>query len=134
MHVEAPGVSAAGDFVLGMVSNSTSVGGFKGLPHVSQAQMDDGLFEVLLLRRAANLLDLQNALNDLISDGRSDSGLLLRFKAPWVRFTSETEAAWTLDGEFGGNTGNVRIENLHRAVSFLVPQPELQKIAVENKK
>lgn len=121
LRVEAPNVCLDGGFVLGMVSNSTSVGGFKGLPYVAQAQMDDGLFEVLLLRRAASLLDLQNTMNDLVSNGCSDSSLLVHFKTPWVRFTCEEEAAWTLDGEFGGKVRDVRIENLHKAVTLAVP-------------
>lgn len=131
LHVEAPEVSLDGDFVLGMVSNSTSVGGFKALPQVSQAKMDDGLFEVLLLRRAGSLLDLQNTVNDLVSSGGSDSSLLVRFKTPWVSFRCEGEAAWTLDGEFGGSHQEVRIENLHRAVSFLVPPQEVSPKAAE---
>lgn len=127
LHVEAPDVSLDGEFVLGLVSNSTSVGGFKGLPYVAQAQMDDGLFEVLLLRRSTSLLDLQTTLNDLINDGQSDSSLLLHFKAPWVRFTGEEEAAWTLDGEFGGSVREVRIENLHKAISFLIPPQNVEE-------
>lgn len=121
LHVEAPEMLLDGEFVLGMVTNSTSVGGFKGLPHVANAEMDDGLFEVMLLRRAESLLDLQTTLNDLTSDGRSNSSLFVHFKAPWVQFSGETETAWTLDGEFGGSVRTAAIENLHGAVTFLVP-------------
>lgn len=123
LHVEAPGVSVDGTFLFGMVTNSTSVGGFKGFPHVAQAQMDDGLFEVVLVRRAASLLDLQTALNNFASNGDSDSSLFVHLKTPWITFAGETELAWTLDGEFGGNASTVEIRNLHQAVRFVIPPP-----------
>ena len=124
LRVEAPGVSVDGTFIFGMVSNATSVGGFKSLPHVSQAQMDDGLFEIVLVRRATSLLDLQTAFNDLANDGNSDSGLLLHFKVPWVTFSGERETAWTLDGEFGGSLHAVTIRNIPQAVRFVLPPAE----------
>ena len=128
LHVEAPGVSVDGTFLFGMVTNSTSVGGFKGFPHVAQAQMDDGLFEVVLVRRAASLLDLQTALNNFASNGDSDSSLFVHLKTPWITFAGETELAWTLDGEFGGNASTVEIRNLHQAVRFVIPPPVTEEI------
>ncbi len=129
LRIEAPGFSTKGTFILGMVTNATSVGGFKGLPHVAQAQMDDGLFEVVLLRRATSLLDLQDTLNRFASGSESDSGLLLHFKAPWVTFSGDIEAAWTLDGEFGGAVRTVNITNLHQALPFIIPPPEKESAA-----
>lgn len=124
LRVETPGGVVEGVFLFGMVSNSTSVGGFKGLPMVAGAQMDDGLFEVVLVRRTTSLLDLQTALNDFLSSGDSDSGVIVHFKAPWVRITSEEEIAWTLDGEFGGSVAEVEIKNLHRAITVAAPFEE----------
>ena len=124
LRAETSGGAVEGTFLYGMVSNSTSVGGFKGLPVVAGAQMDDGLFEVVLVRRTTSLLDLQTALNDFLSSGDSDSGVIVHFKAPWVRITSEEEIAWTLDGEFGGSVSEVEIQNLHRAITVAVPPVE----------
>lgn len=121
LRAEAPSGAVEGAFLFGMVSNSTSVGGFKGLPVVAGAQMDDGLFEVVLVRRTTSLLDLQTALNDFLSSGDSDSGVIVHFKAPWVRITCGEEIAWTLDGEFGGSVTEVQIKNLHRAITVAVP-------------
>lgn len=121
LRVTAPEVETEGAFIFGMVSNSTSVGGFKGLPVVAGAQMDDGLFEVVLVRRATSLLDLQTTVNNFLSGDDFDPGLVVHFKAPWVRIAGEEETAWTLDGEFGGSVAEAEIWNLHHAVSMLTP-------------
>ena len=49
MTVESDEMTLEGDFIFGMVTNTISVGGFKGLV-ASNVRLDDGLFEVLLIR------------------------------------------------------------------------------------
>ena len=45
------------EFILGMVTNTTSIGGFKGLVGMDVA-LDDGEFEVLLVRKPRTPLDI----------------------------------------------------------------------------
>ena len=85
-----------------MVSNATSIGGFKELtPH--DVRMDDGLFEVVLIRQPKNPLDWQTIFNELMQS-KGDSKFLLRCKASKLQIFSDEEISWTLDGEFGGTT------------------------------
>lgn len=107
-----------GDFIYGMISNATSVGGFKDLTP-ADAQMDDGVFEVLLLRQPKNPIEWQIALNDFIQR-KEDSNFWHRFKASRLRIVCEEEMSWTLDGEFGGKPKEVEISNEYRALRILV--------------
>ena len=50
------------DFVFGMVTNTRSVGGFKGLVNQSVA-LNDGVFEVLLIRMPKTPADLSNIIS-----------------------------------------------------------------------
>ena len=50
------------DFVFGMVTNTRSVGGFKGLVNQS-VSLNDGVFEVLLIRMPKTPLDLSNIIS-----------------------------------------------------------------------
>lgn len=107
-----------GEFVYGMVSNTTTVGGFKGLT-AQDVQMDDGLFEVLLVRLPKNVSEWQQALTEL-SQPDSEWNFVTRFSANKIRFVSQEEVSWTLDGEFGGKHTQVDIETIHPGLDILV--------------
>lgn len=104
------------DFIYGMVANSVSVGGFKGITG-NDVWLDDGIFEGLFVRKPTNLKDIQLTLNSII---RKDftSPYFYYFKSNKFYISSEEPVPWTLDGEFGGNCTNVEITNNHCAVSI----------------
>jgi YegS/Rv2252/BmrU family lipid kinase len=110
------------DFIYGMVTNSDSVAGIRGFGG-RNVQLDDGLFEGLLIRMPKNLFDLQQIIAGLIKlDFSSD--LFYSFKTGAVVFTSEEAISWNLDGEFGGKVHTAMISNCRRAVTFLAPEDE----------
>lgn len=117
----------SGNFVFGMASNSTSVGGFK-MPSGQMVSLDDGLFEVILVKKPRSFADLQNIISALMG-GEINTGSLILRKASKIRVVSKSAIAWTLDGEFGGSTIDVTVENRRQALTIMVPRPEI--IAVE---
>lgn len=54
------------NFILGLVSNSVSVAGYKAYSKMN-IMMDDGKFEALFIKEIHNPLELQAALNGLMS-------------------------------------------------------------------
>ena len=104
------------DFIYGMVTNSRSVGGFKKLTG-KNVDMNDGLFEVTLITRPKNPLELQEMLAAVLME-EDNSNLIYSFKTKKITFESEEEVSWTLDGEFGGNHTLVEIENRHEALNL----------------
>ena len=65
MTVSTPdGPEAEGDFIYGMVGNTVSVGGLVNLPR-DKVRLDDGLFEVLLIRQPKTAKDWQSILTAL---------------------------------------------------------------------
>ena len=107
------------DFIFVMITNSFSVGGFSGITG-NDVQMDDGEFEVTLIKRPMNPLELNRVMAALV-DREVDSECMYCYKAKEIRIESEEEVAWTLDGEFGGNHQEVTIKNLHKALEIRVP-------------
>ena len=85
-----------GDYLFGMVSNASSVAGFKGVGGKS-IELNDGLFEVLLIKRPANPIELQLTLTDLLRQD-FESPRMVSFKAAQVKFIFSEPASWTLDG------------------------------------
>ena len=104
------------DFIYGMVTNSRSVGGFKNLTG-KNVDMNDGLFEVTLITRPKNPLELQEILAAVLME-EDNSDRIYSFKTKKITFESEEEVSWTLDGEFGGNHTLVEIENRHEALNL----------------
>ena len=106
-----------GEYIFGSISNSFSIGGVLHL-NSSQVGLDDGRFEVLLIRNAPNLLEFQKILHDL-KHRNFGNRYIEFFHADRVRFRFEREADWTLDGEYAGKPREIEIRNLHSAVSII---------------
>ena len=117
--VEHSGGKISGEFIYGMVSNSISVGGFK-MNVGANVSMDDGLLEVLLVKKPRNPLELQGAIAALLLNDL-DNPCLYAFHTSEVRIFSAEEISWTLDGEFGGNLRNVHIHVVPKAYDIMVP-------------
>ena len=106
------------DFVFGMVTNTRSVGGFKGLVNQS-VELNDGLFEVLLVRMPKTAGDLSNILSYLFRKEEPNE-YVYRFKTSGISFLSEQETDWVLDGEYGGARTRVEIANLREQCRILL--------------
>lgn len=118
MTVEHDGEIISGNFILGLVSNTVSIGGMKKL--ISEGVcFDDGLFEVILVKTPANPLMLQSLLAEAALNKLTDKNFV-KFKTSKVRFTSDCEISWTLDGEAGGSHREVEIVNHKQAVRFMI--------------
>lgn len=112
------------DFIFGMVTNSHSIGGFKSIAgNVFKGNIDlnDGLFEVTLIKVPKNPMELNSILAALaIAD--IDTKYMYNFKSGKLVFESEEEVAWTLDGEYGGKHTKVELLNDKGAMDIIIKQ------------
>ncbi len=108
------------DFIFGMVTNSISVGGFKDITG-KNVNLDDGVFEVTLVKLPDNMLDLSNLMAAFINRDINVEQMYC-FKTRHLVFESEETVAWTRDGEFGGEHTRVDIVNENRALTIMVPE------------
>ena len=116
--VEHDGGVIEGDFLFGGVTNSTSVAGFLKLDPDSVA-LDDGLFEVVLIKQPLNPADMIDILAGLAKHTYDGENVQLLHSSN-VRFRFEEDVAWTIDGEEGGSHREAEITNCHRAVNLIV--------------
>lgn len=117
MTVEHDDITIAGDFLFGAVTNTHSIAGIRN-PMPGEVHLDDGLFEVLLVRNPTTPRQLRRILSDL-SRRRFDNENILFFQTDRVRFDGEKAVPWTIDGEDGGSHSHTEIMNLPRSVRFL---------------
>ena len=116
MKVSSEEIEVEDDFMMGMISNSRSIGGFKNLTG-KNVDMNDGYFEVTLIKMPKNPLELQEIMTALVV-GRDNTDLVHSFKSKKITIETEEEVPWTLDGEFGGSHTAVEIENMHKALNL----------------
>ncbi len=116
LRYESEECSGEGDYVYGMITNSNSVGGFKGLPG-KNIELNDGLFEVMLVKSPQNLTDWQEIITAVLT--REESPSVVRFKTAKLEIFSDEPLAWTRDGENGGEHTHVVLENLKEALEIM---------------
>lgn len=118
MKITSEEMEFEGDFLFGMVTNSKSVAGFKGLVR-GDVQFDDGVYEVTFIRRPRNPLELQEILAALLKE-ELDSHYMYSFRTRHLTVEAEEMVPWTLDGEFGGEHKNVEISNNQKAIDIII--------------
>ncbi len=106
------------DFIFGMITNSTSVGGFKNITG-KNVKLDDGVFEVTLIKQPKNAIELNNIMVSLVNHD-IDTDVMYCFRTSDISLTSAVPVAWTLDGENGGSHTNVHIANICRGMDIRV--------------
>lgn len=122
MRVTYDGNVIEDDFIFGMITNSVSVGGFKRITG-KNVKLDDGVFEVTLIKRPKNPIELNNIMVSLLNRD-IDTDAMYCFRTARLVLESRDEVAWTLDGEYGGSHREVVIENKHQGMDIRVAKPE----------
>lgn len=127
LSVSYEDVKIEGEFIFGMITNSLSVGGFKKITG-KNVVLDDGVFEVTLIKRPSNPMELNQIMSALMNQD-IDTACMYCFRTQKLMIESKKEIAWTLDGEYGGSHKKIVIKNKNRAQEILVPDQEVVKKA-----
>ncbi|MCL2372817.1 MAG: diacylglycerol kinase family lipid kinase [Defluviitaleaceae bacterium] len=116
-EISVDGTSIGGEFLFGCVSNSTIVGGLH-LFAKEDVAIDDGKFEVLLVKKPKDIKDIQSIFNGILLQKYDDEAIIFT-KAKEVNFSFHKAIPWTVDGEYAGKNDVVDIQNLARRVVVL---------------
>lgn len=118
LQISWEGKTIKDDFIFGMVTNSVSVGGFKNITG-KNVKLDDGVFEVTLIKTPRNPIEFNNIIRSLLNRD-IDTNSMYCFRTAELTFTSQEPVAWTLDGEYGGSHKAVTIRNVHQGIDIRV--------------
>ncbi len=118
VQIECDEGAMHGNYIYGMVTNSLSVGGFKNITG-KDVSFDDGKFEVILIRRPATIVELNDIIISLLRQS-FDAVCIQSFKTSYLKIKSREDVNWTLDGEFGGTYTDVEIKNVQKAFPIMV--------------
>ena len=107
-----------GDYLYGMVSNTTSVGGMRNFPP-GNPDLSDGLLEVTLIAHIRGVKTVEEFSQALLAGDSVLSSISTSFSTPKVKISSDIGLTWTLDGEAGGTHQVAEIEALHNAYTIV---------------
>lgn len=117
IQYETPEKSDSGEYLLGLVTNSLYVGGFKNIL-VNDVSLNDGLFEILLVRKPKTAADMYAVASSLLKHDFNNR-FIECFKSKSIRITCDKPISWTLDGESGGSYELSIIENHRGAMNII---------------
>ena len=105
------------DFIFGAISNSTSMGGILTLDP-KQVDMQDGKFELFLVRAPKDVLELSECAIAL-TEQKYNCKVITFCSASTVTVTAPADMNWTLDGEMEPGHETVTVENLPHAIRLM---------------
>ena len=117
VRFELDGETVEDDFIFGAICNSTSIGGILTLDP-KKVNMDDGLFEILLVRTPKNLVEVHECIQALQSQ-EYNCGMITFRSASRATIYADPEMLWTLDGEREEGHDRVEVRNIHQAIRLV---------------
>ena len=115
--IEADGKTYEGRYIFGSITTSTSVGGIVKFDK-SLVSINDGLFEIVLVKYPANIMELHKIVKGCASSDFSDD-MFEFIKAKNVKLTFDKEMDWSVDGEHQKAGKIIEIENLMQAATII---------------
>lgn len=111
------GEEFSGKFAFGSVSNTKSVAGIVKLKD-DIVNLEDGLFEVILVRYPKNIFNLLKIVFMAKTSNFSSDDFILR-RAKKIECDFDRDIPWSLDGEKAEPGRSVTIENCSKAIKLL---------------
>lgn len=105
------------DYIFGAISNSTSLGGILMLAP-DTVDMNDGLFELLLVKYPKNAAELNECIRCL-QEKNYHSPMLTFHSTNRLIVTTDETVDWTLDGEHEPGRTQITVENQHNAFRLI---------------
>jgi diacylglycerol kinase family enzyme len=118
MRVEYDDNVIEDDLLIGMVTNTASAG---GLLKVKNFMLDDGVFEVMLVKKPKNPAEIGGIVRALFTNDMTNKNIIF-FRTSRLKVTNLSGAPvpWTRDGEYGGSAEVNEICCYKRAVEFVL--------------
>ncbi len=118
VSIEADGIKREGNYIFGAISNSTSVGGVLTIPP-ELVDMNDGLFEVMLIKHPENAGQLNKIIRAITTRQYSDCEMIEFFSCNELTVLKNPSEGWSLDGEFEPGADGTVVKNLRSAIKLV---------------
>lgn len=114
----ADGVVHEGEYIYGGITNSVSVGGLFRFDD-GIVNLNDGLFEVLMVKKPKNPNDFMKIVSGITSGDVTDPQVFDFCRASEIELFMPSNITWSLDGESAKGKTNIIIQNVHQKISII---------------
>lgn len=121
LEVETEDKTYSGKYLFGAISNSLSVGGVIKFDE-AKIKMNDGLFEVLLIKVPKNLIELQKIIDAILKKDLENNKYMEFFKVSSLKIKSDVPIDWTLDGEHAVSKTLTNVEIIPNRLNIFLPE------------
>jgi diacylglycerol kinase (ATP) len=116
VEIKTPEFVLEEDILLFLISNSSSIGGFKKL--APTAEIVDGLLDVVIIKKA-EMGELANIFLSVFTGEHVNHPKVIYFKAESIEINSDNNVTIDIDGEYGGKLP-AKFDVIQNAVEILV--------------
>lgn len=106
-----------GDYILGLVLNTTSVGGILKVNNID-VDLSDGLFEVILIKNPKDFMESNKIVEGVLNCDFSDP-IFTFVRTNEIEFFFDYPLSWSLDGEEKKSEKNIKIKNIQKRIKFI---------------
>ncbi|MFC0273189.1 diacylglycerol kinase [Metabacillus herbersteinensis] len=124
VEIEYDGKLFQGEIMLFLVSLTNSVGGFEKL--APDSKLDDGLFDLLILKKA-NLAEFIKVASMALRGEHINDEHIIYTKANRVKISTKDKMQLNLDGEYGGLLPG-EFQNLYRHIEFIMSEDKARQM------
>ena len=121
LEIEAECKTYSGKYIFGAISNSLSVGGVIKFDE-AKIKLNDGLFEVLLIKNPKNLIELQKIIDAILKKDLENKKNIDFFKVSSLKVKCDSPIDWTLDGEHAVSKPITNIEIIPNRLKIFLPE------------
>lgn len=107
-----------GNYIFGAISNSTSLGGILSIDP-EYVDMNDGNFEVMLIKHPENMNQLNKIIKAITSRQYSDCDMIEFFSCSEMTVLRNPAGGWSLDGEYEEGRDGIIIKNVPSAIKLI---------------
>ena len=105
------------DYILGLILNTTSVGGIVKMNNID-VDLSDGLFEVVLVKNPKDFSEQNRIVQGFLNCDFTDSVFTFA-KTNEIEFYLNEPMSWSLDGEEKKTNEYIKIQNIQRRIKLI---------------
>ena len=102
LDISSENKSFNGEYIFGSVTNTKTVGTIIQFD-TDWVNLDDGLFEVLLIKKPKNVKEFRMIINGLVKQNYDDSAFVV-FQSKSIKVNCTKNISWNIDGEYAGDS------------------------------
>lgn len=105
------------NFTFGGITNTFTIGNIINLSQL-EPKLNDGLFEVFLIRTPKNFKEYRNTIKSLRKNDFQNDRFLI-FNTDRLTVKSKDEIKWNIDGEYGGSYTSLNVKNITNKIKII---------------